>query len=127
MYRNSGEKSQKQPCFSVFRFYSEVAWRILCALEITRFASIIPTVMMQPEQIKQLIEQGLAGAQANVSGDGQHFEAQVVSDAFAGKTMVQQHQLVYQALGDKMKQEVHALSIRTYTPEQWAQRTSGSA
>lgn len=83
--------------------------------------------MMQPEQIKELIEQGLAGAQANVSGDGQHFEAHVVSDAFAGKTMVQQHQLVYQALGDKMKQEIHALSIRTYTPEQWAQQTSGSA
>lgn len=77
---------------------------------------------MQPEYIKQLIEQGLQGAQASVSGDGQHFEAIVIATAFAGKTMVQQHQLVYQALGDKMKQEIHALSLRTYTPEQWSAR-----
>ncbi|MFQ6021657.1 MAG: BolA family protein [Acidiferrobacterales bacterium] len=76
---------------------------------------------MQPDDIKHLIEQGLDGAQADVSGDGQHFEAIVVSEAFAGKTMVQQHQLVYQALGDKMKADIHALSLRTYTPEQWAQ------
>lgn len=74
---------------------------------------------MQPDDIKQLIEQGLAGARAAVSGDGQHFEAVVVADAFAGRSMVQQHQLVYQALGDKMKAEIHALSLRTYTPEQW--------
>ncbi len=74
---------------------------------------------MQSEDIKQMIEQGLAGARADVSGDGQHFEAIVVSDAFAGKTMIQQHQLVYKALGDKMKSEIHALSLRTYTPEQW--------
>ncbi len=77
---------------------------------------------MQPEYIKQLIEQGLQGARASVSGDGQHFEAVVVATAFAGKTMVQQHQLVYQALGDRMKQEIHALSLRTYTPEQWTAR-----
>ncbi|MFQ5993963.1 MAG: BolA family protein [Acidiferrobacterales bacterium] len=78
---------------------------------------------MAPEQIKQLIEQGLAGARAIVSGDGQHFEAVVVSEAFAGKTMVQQHQLVYRALGDKMEVEIHALSLRTFTPEQWGQQS----
>jgi acid stress-induced BolA-like protein IbaG/YrbA len=77
---------------------------------------------VQPETIKQLIEQGLQDARATVSGDGQHFEAVVIAAAFAGKTMVQQHQLVYQALGDKMKQEIHALSLRTYTPEQWTAR-----
>jgi acid stress-induced BolA-like protein IbaG/YrbA len=76
---------------------------------------------MQPEQIKYLIEQGLAGARASVSGDGQHFEAIVVSAAFANKSMVQQHKLVYQALGNKMQSEIHALSLRTYTPEQWAE------
>ena len=51
--------------------------------------------------------------------DGQHFEAVVVSAAFIGKNMVQQHQLVYQALGDKMRSEIHALSMRTFTPEAW--------
>lgn len=76
--------------------------------------------MMQPETIKQLIESGLAGAKAEVAGDGHHFEAVIVCDAFAGKSMVQQHQLVYQALGDKMKAEIHALSMRTLTPEQYA-------
>jgi acid stress-induced BolA-like protein IbaG/YrbA len=81
---------------------------------------------MQPEQIKQMIEQGLAGARVSVAGDGQHFEAVVVSDVFAGKSMVQQHQLVYQVLGDKMKADIHALSLRTYTPEQWAQEADQS-
>jgi acid stress-induced BolA-like protein IbaG/YrbA len=80
---------------------------------------------MEPEQIKRLIEQGLAGARASVSGDGQHFEAIVVSEAFADKTMVQQHKLVYQALGNKMQGEIHALSLRTYTPEQWAEHGGG--
>ena len=78
---------------------------------------------MEPEEIKQLIEQGLDGAEAEVSGDGTHFEAIVVSDAFAGKTMVQQHQLVYQALGDKLKEEIHALALRTFTREQWTKQT----
>lgn len=77
---------------------------------------------MQPDEIKELIERGLNGARADVSGDGQHFEAVVVSDVFADKTMVQQHQLVYDVLGDKMKAEIHALSLRTYTPEEWAQK-----
>jgi acid stress-induced BolA-like protein IbaG/YrbA len=80
---------------------------------------------MEPEQIKHLIEQGVAGARASVSGDGQHFEAIVVSEAFADKTMVQQHKLVYQALGNKMQGEIHALSLRTYTPQQWAEHGGG--
>ena len=80
--------------------------------------------MMQPETIKQLIEAGLQGSQAFVDGDGHHFEAVIVCGAFAGKTMVQQHQLVYQALGDKMKAEIHALSMKTLTPEQYQQQQS---
>ncbi|WP_407660014.1 BolA family protein [Methylohalomonas lacus] len=77
---------------------------------------------MQPETIKQLIEAGIADSEAIVQGDdGTHFEAIIVSDAFAGKGPVQQHQLVYQALGSKMGNEIHALSIQTYTPEQWAE------
>ena len=79
--------------------------------------------MVQPEQIKEWIERGLAGSQADVAGDGHHFEAVIVAEAFAGKTMVQQHQLVYQALGDKMKAEIHALSMRTLTPEEYQAET----
>ncbi len=71
---------------------------------------------MQPDDIKKLIEQGLPGAQVSVIGDGHHFEAEIVSSAFAGKSMVQQHQLVYATLGDKMRAEIHALSLRTRTP-----------
>lgn len=52
--------------------------------------------------------------------DGQHFEAVVVSPAFAGKRLVEQHKLVYQALGTHMREEIHALSLTTYTPDAWA-------
>lgn len=69
---------------------------------------------MTKEQIQALIEAGLPGAQVSVSGDdGQHFEAEVVSAAFAGKTPVAQHRLVYATLGEKMGREIHALKLRT--------------
>ena len=74
---------------------------------------------MQTELIKQLIEEGIPGAVVEVSGDGTHFDAIVVSPAFAGRNRVQQHQLVYGTLGEKMGREIHALSIQTFTPEQW--------
>jgi acid stress-induced BolA-like protein IbaG/YrbA len=84
--------------------------------------------MMQAETIRSLIEQGLAGAKVIVSGDdGAHFEAIVVSDQFEGKSMVQQHQMVYRALGDKMRAEIHALAMRTYTPAQYAERGGNQA
>jgi len=54
------------------------------------------------------------------SGDGAHFEAVIVSNAFAGKRLIARHQLVYAALGDRMKQEIHALSMRTLTPEEFS-------
>ena len=77
--------------------------------------------MLSSEQLKNYIMQGLPCDFVAVHGnDGQHFEAVVVSAAFAGKTMVQQHQLVYQALGARMRDEIHALSMRTFTPEAWA-------
>jgi len=75
---------------------------------------------MTSEQIKSMIEAGLAGAEVQVRGDGSHFEAVVISEAFSGMTMVQQHQRVYQCLGDSMQGAIHALSIRAYTPEKWA-------
>ena len=76
--------------------------------------------MVRPEDIQAYIEQGLECEQVRVAGDGHHFEAVVVSAAFRGKTRIQQHQLVYRALGDRMREEIHALSMQTFTPEDWA-------
>ncbi|HEX5476592.1 MAG TPA: BolA family protein [Burkholderiales bacterium] len=75
--------------------------------------------MVTPESIKQGIEQGLACEHLEVAGDGQHFQALIVSAAFAGKSRIQRHQLVYGALGGRMREEIHALSMRTLTPEEW--------
>ncbi len=77
---------------------------------------------MQADELKKLIEAGVPGAEVTVQGDGDHFEAAVVSAAFEGKTMVQQHQMVYAALGDLMQGAVHALALRTFTPEQRARQ-----
>ncbi len=83
---------------------------------------------MQPEEIKHLIESGIPGCAAQVTGpDGTHFEAVIISAQFAGKSMVQQHQLVYRALGERMGREIHALSMQTLTPEQWEQRAAARA
>ena len=78
--------------------------------------------MLTSTQIETYIAQGLSCEHVAVMGDdGQHFEAVVVSPEFAGKSMVQQHQMVYKALGDRMRAEIHALSMSTFTPEQWQQ------
>ena len=74
---------------------------------------------MTPEQIKAMIETNMEGAEVSVDGDGSHFAARVVSDAFEGLPMVKQHQLVYASLGDSMDSAIHALSIQTYTRAQW--------
>jgi len=74
--------------------------------------------MVTPDSIKQSIEAKLACEQIEVIGDGQHFQALIVSADFAGKNRVQRHQLVYAALGDRMREEIHALSMRTLTPEE---------
>ena len=81
--------------------------------------------MIDPGQIKQWIEEGLACEHLEVGGDGHHFEAVIVSPAFRGKSRVQQHQLVYAALGERMRAEIHALSMKTYTPEDWQQAVRG--
>jgi acid stress-induced BolA-like protein IbaG/YrbA len=75
--------------------------------------------MVTPESVKSGIESGLACEHIEVEGDGQHFQALVVSAAFAGKSRVQRHQLVYAALGERMREEIHALSMRTLTPGEW--------
>lgn len=72
-----------------------------------------------PEDIQGYISQGLSCDHLQVAGDGEHFEAVIVSPAFAGKSRVQRHQLVYAALGDRMRAEIHALSMKTLTPEEW--------
>jgi acid stress-induced BolA-like protein IbaG/YrbA len=74
--------------------------------------------MVTPESVKSGIETGLACERVDVMGDGQHFQAVVVSRAFEGKSRVQRHQLVYQALGERMREEIHALSMQTLTPEE---------
>lgn len=80
--------------------------------------------MITPENIKTSIETALPCDLVHVeSDDGHHFSAIIVSAEFRGKNMVQQHQLVYKTLGKKMEQEIHALSMKTLTPEQWAENT----
>ena len=78
--------------------------------------------MVTSEQIKSYIADALACDHVEVAGDGHHFEAVIVSPEFRGKNRVQQHQVVYRALGDRMREEIHALSMRTFTPEEWATR-----
>ena len=74
---------------------------------------------MDAETIQKLIETGLSGARAQVQGDdGVHFEATVVSEAFRGKLPLARHRLVYAALGDLMGGAIHALALRTVTPDE---------
>ena len=74
--------------------------------------------MVTPEQLKSWIESGFEQAEVSVEGDGHHFEAIIVASEFEGKSRIQRHQLVYAALGDKMRAEVHALSMKTLTPQE---------
>jgi acid stress-induced BolA-like protein IbaG/YrbA len=76
--------------------------------------------MTTPDSIRQAIAQGLECERLEVDGDGHHFEALIVSPAFAGRTRIDRHRLVYAALGDRMRQEIHALSMRTLTPQEHA-------
>jgi acid stress-induced BolA-like protein IbaG/YrbA len=81
---------------------------------------------MNPNAIKELIEQGLPGASAQVHGpDGVHFEARVVAQAFAGKPTLARHRMVYAALGELMGNEIHALALKTVTPEEAGARGEG--
>ena len=77
--------------------------------------------MMQSEQIKKIIADGLACESLHVEGDGEHFEAVVVSSLFAGKNRVQRQQMVNALLRSYFDSgELHALSMKTYTPAEWA-------
>ncbi len=72
-----------------------------------------------PESIQLSLEQGMNCVHVAVTGDGRHFEALIVSAEFAGKSRLQRHQHAYQALGERMRDEIHALSIKTLTPQEW--------
>jgi acid stress-induced BolA-like protein IbaG/YrbA len=82
--------------------------------------------MTTPESIKHTIETGIACDHLEVVGDGQHFQALIVSQAFEGLGKVRRHQRVYEALGERMREEIHALSMTTLTPAEWAQRRGGA-
>jgi acid stress-induced BolA-like protein IbaG/YrbA len=76
--------------------------------------------MTTAESIERAIAAGLACEHVAVRGDGTHWEALIVSRSFEGVPKIRQHQLVYAALGDRMREEIHALSMTTLTPAQWA-------
>jgi len=81
---------------------------------------------MNPQQVAQIIESGLPGAKALVkSDDNVHFEAVVIAAAFAGKRRVQRHQLVYAILGPAVGNEIHALALQVFTPEEFASQGPG--
>jgi stress-induced morphogen len=75
---------------------------------------------MSPAEIERLVKESLPGAQVRIedlAGDGDHYRAHIVAEAFRGKTRIQQHQLVYQALGGRMGGELHALALTTSAPD----------
>lgn len=78
---------------------------------------------MNPAAISELIKAGFENAEVSVSSDDNtHFEAVVVAEEFAGKRALARHQLIYKALGTLVGREIHALSIRAYTPDEWRQQ-----
>lgn len=78
--------------------------------------------MVTPDTLRTYIADGLECEHLEVAGDGRHFEALIVSKRFEGKRLLERHQIVYAALGDRMREEVHALSMNTLTPEEFADR-----
>jgi acid stress-induced BolA-like protein IbaG/YrbA len=73
-----------------------------------------------PAEVQQYIAAGLACSELQVEGDGRHFFATIVSAEFEGLNRVRRHQRVYQALGERMREQIHALSMKTLTPTEWA-------
>lgn len=74
-----------------------------------------------PENVRDYIQQGLECEFVEVEGDGRHFDAVIVSREFEGKGLLQRQRLVFQKLGDRMEQ-IHALSMKTFTPQQWSEQ-----
>ncbi|HEV8691381.1 MAG TPA: BolA family protein [Ideonella sp.] len=80
-----------------------------------------------PAQVRDYIAAGLGCEHLEVEGDGQHFFATIVSPEFDGLPRVRRHQRVYAALGDRMREEIHALSMKTLTPAEWARESAHGA
>ncbi len=78
--------------------------------------------MVTPQNIQDWIQAGMACDHIEVAGDGQHFEAVIVSGEFAGKLPVARHQVVFKVLGERMHSQIHALSMQTFTPQEWKTR-----
>jgi acid stress-induced BolA-like protein IbaG/YrbA len=78
-------------------------------------------------EVKDFIAAGLECAHLEVEGDGRHFFATIVAAEFEGRTRVQRHQRVYAALGDRMRAQIHALSMKTLTPAEWTDAQAGAA
>ena len=80
---------------------------------------------MTADQLQAIIAAGLACEHLHLEGDGRHWFATIVSAEFEGKRLLQRQRLVYATLGERIKtDEVHALSMKTYTPAEWAQKSS---
>jgi acid stress-induced BolA-like protein IbaG/YrbA len=80
-----------------------------------------------PDEVRGFIAAGLDCSHLAVEGDGEHFFATIVSAAFEGLSRIARHQRVYAALGDRMRQQIHALSMKTLTPAEWAAQQPSSA
>jgi stress-induced morphogen len=81
---------------------------------------------MGPDSVRRMLLQALPDADielVDLTGGEDHYQARIVSEAFEGKTLIEQHQLVYRALGDAMHGPIHALALKTYTPEAWGKRS----
>ena len=78
--------------------------------------------MVTPESIQKDIEKGMNTSYLKVIGDGQHFEAVVVSEEFSGLSRIQRQQRVNKTLGERMTGEIHALSMKTFTPQEWQEK-----
>lgn len=78
--------------------------------------------MVTPESIQKDIAQGMKTSYLQVVGDGQHFEAVIVSEEFAGLSRIQRQQRVNKTLGERMTGEIHALSMKTFTPQEWQEK-----
>lgn len=83
---------------------------------------------MSPDSVRKLLLAALPDADlelVDLTGTQDHYQVRIVSQAFEGKTLIEQHQLVYHALGDAMHGPIHALALKTYTPQSWAQVAGG--
>jgi stress-induced morphogen len=85
--------------------------------------------MLEPEEVKNLLLAGFPGADielVDLTGTKDHYQARIVSGAFSGKSLIEQHQLVYRALGAAMSGPIHALALKTFTPEAWQAQQPGA-